>query len=117
MSKQWVGFDLDGTLAVYDVWRGSYIGEPIETTCAIVRRLLEIGQTVKIFTARVASVHSPEEIEEQRNAITEWTTQVFGQPLESTAEKDNWMLEYYDDRAIQVEFNTGRLIQEKEILL
>lgn len=28
----WIGVDLDGTLAIYDVWRGAnHIGEPVPT--------------------------------------------------------------------------------------
>jgi hypothetical protein len=77
---------------------------------AKVKQLLSSGQRVKIFTARVCSKHSPEEIAEATAAIKEWCKEVFGQELEITAEKDMYMIECYDDRAIQVELNTGRLI-------
>jgi len=50
---EWIGVDLDQTLAFYDEWRGvDHIGEPIPNMLEMVKGLLESGETVKIFTAR-----------------------------------------------------------------
>ncbi len=107
--KGWYGFDLDGTLAEYDTWRGpQHIGAPIMTMVWVARYHLSRGDIVKVFTARVASGNPSRE--EARQAITRWTSLVFGQELEATAEKDMNLIAYYDDRAIQVVANTGKVV-------
>lgn len=113
MAKVWTGFDLDGTLAVYTTWRGlEHIGEPIPPMIDKVKQLLRIGVTVKIFTERVASTLKPEEIERARSAIEKWCELHIGTVLPITAEKDLYMTECYDDRAVQVEYNTGKLLED-----
>lgn len=107
-NNGWVGVDLDGTLAKYDGWKGpDYIGEPIQPMVEKVKQLLATGVTVKIFTARVCSTQPKEELEIARKTIVEWTKQHIGKELEATAEKDWNMIEYYDDRAVRVNYNTG----------
>lgn len=107
----WIGFDLDGTLAIYNGWAGAdHIGEPIKPMVDLAKQFIASGHTVKIFTARVASCQTQEEIAIARDAISAWTKKHIGKALEATAEKDWNMIEYYDDRAIPVEYNTG-LIQ------
>lgn len=110
--KAWIGVDLDGTLAAYDVWRGAaHIGEPVPLMLERVRRWLEDGRTVKIFTARVSSDGTPERDEEAsiaRQAIEKWCEEHLWQKLEVTCTKDYAMIELWDDRAVSVEENTGR---------
>ena len=107
-NKAWIGVDLDGTLAYYDGWKGpDSIGAPIPNMVEKVKQLLTLGWCVKIFTARVCSKHSEEEISEAIKAIEEWCLKHIGQKLEITSEKDFMMVEYYDDRAIQVKYNEG----------
>ena len=54
-GKGWYGFDLDGTLARYDGWKGlDNIGEPIKPMVDLIKRMHDEGKTVKILTARVA---------------------------------------------------------------
>ena len=54
MTNGWIGVDLDGTLAYYDQWRGAlHIGEPIPVMLERVKRWLDEGKDVRIFTARV----------------------------------------------------------------
>ena len=54
MTNGWIGVDLDGTLAYYDQWRGAlHIGEPIPLMLERVKRWLDEGKDVRIFTARV----------------------------------------------------------------
>lgn len=51
----WYGFDLDGTLAKYDKWRGiDHIGDPIAPMVKLIKKMHEEGKVVKILTARVA---------------------------------------------------------------
>lgn len=104
MSRGWIAVDLDGTLAHYDHWRGAdHIGEPIPAMMERVHGWLKAGRTVKIFTARATF---PDQIE----PIKEWLRKHDLDGLEVTNVKDYQMDELYDDRAVQVEKNTGRLI-------
>lgn len=55
MGKGWYGFDLDGTLAKYDGWKGiDHIGEPVKPMVDLIKRMHDEGKVVKIMTARVA---------------------------------------------------------------
>ena len=113
MAKNWIGFDLDGTLAEYSSWQGvTHIGRPIPKMVSEVRRYLEAGWTVKIFTARTSSLNTPEDQALARSTIEEWCLNHIGQKLEVTSEKDFNLVEYYDDRAISVEFNTGIILMQ-----
>ena len=54
-GKGWYGFDLDGTLAVYDKWEGiDHIGEPVKPMVDLIKRMHAEGKVVKILTARVS---------------------------------------------------------------
>ena len=54
-DKGWYGFDLDGTLAKYDGWKGiDHIGEPVKPMVDLIKRMHAEGKVVKILTARVA---------------------------------------------------------------
>lgn len=112
MSGQgWYGFDLDGTLAHYDHWRGvDHIGDPIGPMVDRVKAALAAGLDVRIFTARVCG----DQRDEALPPIEAWCQAVFGRVLPVTNEKDYAMVELYDDRCIQVETNTGRLIGAEE---
>lgn len=114
MSGGWIGVDLDGTLAFYDGWHGpTHIGKPIPAMADRVRAWLNNGITVKIFTARAYEGNTYERFLEAQNAIEaiqEWTLTHFGQKLDVTNAKDFGMVELWDDRAVQVECNTGKRI-------
>ena len=125
-GQGWVGFDLDGTLAVYDGWKGiQHIGAPIKPMCELAKRLHENGIPVKIVTARVATLPVDDfddfeggprldyvEAKYARRAIEDWCRLNLGFVPEITNEKDKQMLWLVDDRAVQVEQNTGRIIGE-----
>ena len=54
-GKGWYGFDLDGTLAKYDGWKGiDHIGEPVKPMVELIKRMHDEGKVVKVMTARVA---------------------------------------------------------------
>lgn len=104
MNAGWIGVDLDGTLAHYDGWvDSSHIGAPIPAMVGRVKRWLEHGVTVKIFTARFHN--GPEAIA----VINDWSLANLGQVLEVTATKDFRMVELWDDRAVRVRINTGEI--------
>lgn len=108
MGKHWVGVDLDGTLAIYDTWQGpAHIGAAIPKSVEFVKALLNAGMTVKILTARVCSRTPPEDLAVAIKAINAFCMEQFGRTLEITAEKDWDLMEFYDDRAITVEYNQG----------
>jgi hypothetical protein len=96
--------DLDGTLAHYDGWKGaSEIGEPIPATMERLKDRLAKGKTVKIFTARAG-------IPEQIPPIKEWLAKHGLPDLEVTNVKDFTADEIWDDRAITIEINTGKIL-------
>jgi hypothetical protein len=114
ITQGWIGIDLDGTLAVYDGWKGAqHIGEPIPAMVERVKQWLSEGLAVRIFTARVWHDGNPErhlEAKIAEEAIHDWCVKVFGHALPITCTKDYGMIVLYDDRCVQVEANTGRLI-------
>lgn len=105
----WIGVDLDGTLAEYGGWKGSdHIGAPVPAMAFRVRKWLADGRDVRIFTARASGGDIG-----SIAAIQVWTTEHFGHALPVTCSKDYGMVELWDDRAIQVEENTGRRVDGK----
>lgn len=103
-DRGWIGFDLDATLAVHADGAGiRTIGEPIPKMVARLMRHIKEGYEVKIFTARG---NDPEQVE----MIKEWLRVHKLPDLEVTATKDYRLIRFYDDRAISVEPNTGRII-------
>lgn len=120
MQSGWVGFDLDGTLAEYHGWNEGAIGHPIPSMVGLVKGYLNQGVEVRIMTARVAQSGAQNDqgvwdtqtfASDQRAMIEEWCQIHIGQILPVTAQKDFRMTLLYDDRAVGVETNTGRIIQ------
>jgi hypothetical protein len=98
----WIGVDLDGTLAHYTRWRGEdVIGEPVPEMMDRVKRWVRNGQTVKIFTARAST---PTGIA----PVKAWLARHGLPDLEVTNQKDQGMIELWDDRCVEVVPNTGR---------
>ncbi len=108
-GREWIGVDLDGTLALYNGFQGhDCIGEVIEPMKERVLRWHDAGIKVKIFTARASG--DVAEVAAAKYHIAKWLETNGFPPFEITSIKDYYMTELYDDRAVQVEFNTGRLI-------
>ena len=102
----WIGVDLDATLAHYEGWKSpSHIGEPIPKMAERVRKWLEEGREVRIFTARAS-------VPEQVAPVEEWCLKHFGVKLKVTCCKDFGMIELWDDRCVQVQPNTGERVQD-----
>jgi hypothetical protein len=112
------GVDLDGTLAEY--YTGQYdagkIGTPIDLMVQRVKKWLEMGDEVALLTARMATVNGEEEIEKFLTAWKPWCVGLFGRELEATAEKDYTFTDFWDDRAVRVELNTGMLSTQGEVV-
>lgn len=127
----WIGVDFDGTLAEYGTWQGpTHVGKPVGEMLFRVKKWLADGREVRIFTARAFPIGciDPEQVlpapladgaviatreqvaTEAVHAIRAWCLEHLGQVLTITCIKDYGMVELYDDRAVQVEMNTGRLV-------
>lgn len=116
----WIGVDFDGTLAVYHGWNNGKLGEPVPAMVDRVKKWIADGVEVRIFTARVGmgggfsleSGRSDDDqfVNEQRELIEAWCEEHIGYKLKVTATKDFSLIEIWDDRAIQVEMNTGRRV-------
>lgn len=105
MSDDWIGVDLDSTLAYYEpgTWKGpKHIGAPIPLMVNRIKRWRAQGRTVKIFTARVCD---PEAVP----FIEAWCLEHVGEVLPVTNVKDYSMIALFDDRAFHIVPNTGRL--------
>ena len=106
----WIGVDLDGTLAKsVKAQTGEEIGSPIPAMVQLVKLWLARGEDVRIFTARVNPKHHQGDIVHARRAIEAWCKRHLGQILPVTYEKDWNMVMLLDDRARQVERDTGRV--------
>lgn len=117
LKKRWIAVDFDGTLATFGCnWPNDYraTGEPIPAMVERVRAWIAEGEDVRIFTARMDCYHpkfpnlTPKAV---RRPIQVWCIKHLGKLLPVTNKKDYWCKALYDDRAIQVEKDTGRLIQ------
>ena len=96
-GEGWVGFDLDGTLALYDGFKGDdHIGDPIEPMVRKARQYIQEGRDVRLFTAR-----------KPHPAIRRWMYQHLGTILPITNVKDHQMQALYDDRAVGIRRNEG----------
>lgn len=129
-GKGWYGFDLDGTLAVYDKWKGiDHIGEPVKPMVDLIKKMHDDGKVVKILTARIA----PHKLEDgtvgesyitvpdgeggvtrtyAHQFINDWCHFNLGFIPEIVYQKDHLMLELYDDRVKQVVPNEGLLVED-----
>jgi hypothetical protein len=95
-----IGVDFDGTLAYHVPGTGHYgrLGHPIPQMVAKVRRALNQGNKVIVFTARPVEDHP---------RLAAWTKQHIGQELEVTNVKQPHIQEYWDDRARAIKRNKG----------
>lgn len=107
--QAWIGIGLDGTLSRgADKRPDEDIGEPVALMVERVRHWLEHGYRVKILTGRAARA-------ENIPAIQAWLRHHGLPELEITHRKDLHMVEFWDDKAIQVVGNTGRPVGKSRI--
>lgn len=108
MSKGHIAFDLDATLAQYSPGDFPNIGKPIPEMISRVQDLLERGWEVRIFTARMS-----EQADTQLPLIEAWCLEHIGVKLPVTCVKHYDLAYFYDDRARQVEPNTGKVLEDE----
>lgn len=99
-GKQWIGVDLDGTLAKRAGGAGKPIGEPVPAMVARVEKWLQDGKEVRIFTARAGD---PQEVQR----IRAWLSEHNLPRLKITNKKDLGLVELWDDCAVRVEIDKG----------
>lgn len=100
----WIGIDLDGTLAVYRGWQGEeHIGRPIPAMKDRVIKMLQQGKDVRIFSARASTP-------EAKKVISAWLKENGFGELPITNVKDSNLEKLYDDKAVAVETNTGKIL-------
>lgn len=104
----WIGVDFDGTLSKNCHWDGVSLsmGQPVPKMVARVKRWLREGKDVRIFTARAEDFRG-------RRAIEEFCRLHFERTLPITNKKDYDMVEYWDDRAVQLIPDTGERVDGK----
>lgn len=106
----WIGVDLDGTLAYAGGWKPGdpehTIGKPIKKMVRRVRDWIKRDADVRILTARAGRPN----IKQIIPAIQAWCLKHLGKVLPITDKKDYELIELWDDRAVQLELNTGNRI-------
>ena len=108
MSRKTIAVDWDGTLVTYDGYKGPLIyGAPISKMVVRIQHWIDDGHEVMIFTSRVSSEHSPETIKQESDTIQFALRDMGLPPLEITANKYARINEFWDDRGVRVERNTG----------
>lgn len=106
-KKVTIGVDLDGTLARYEGWvHHTDIGSPIPMMVSRVKKWLENGYSVWVFTARM-NADDPAIHPEIENSIRDWCKKHIGQELPVTGKKLLSFTVMYDDRARHVTPNIG----------
>ncbi len=110
MDKECYAVDLDGTLAEYTEWKGSnHIGKPIPLMVNKIKGWIAEGIEVIIFTARA---DDPDNIP----PIEEWLNDNGLPNLDITNIKTPNINRIYDDRAIQVSKNTGKVLGDEKVI-
>ena len=113
-GSEWI---FDGTLAVYgDDFSSSIVGPPVPAMVERVKKWIEEGYEVRIFTARVSTDGTDarnQDVTLARAAIEAWSEANLGTVLPITNVKDYAMIELWDDRCVQVIPNTGRTIADE----
>ena len=114
-QEEWIGFDLDGTLAKYDGWKGiEHIGAPVTSMVLVAKLLHKLGKKIKILTARVAPRDGNDEgdadASKAKAYVQKWCAKHLGFVPEVTYVKDASMVALFDDRAVAVEQNKGKVL-------
>jgi len=112
-NNVWIGVDLDGTLAEQHEWSSlKVIGDPINSMIDRVNEWLDDGIIVKIVTARVNQGNETDNFI-ARQYIYKWLKDNnLARIQEIVCCKDMNMIALWDNKCVQVETNTGRIIGE-----
>jgi len=113
VSRKTYAVDWDGTLVEYNGFKGAGIyGAPIPSMVHRIKDWLREGHEVLIFTSRVSVEHDPKRAMKECQTI-DIALHDMGLPvLQITANKYMRITEFWDDRAVGVERNTGNVRNE-----
>jgi histidinol phosphatase-like enzyme len=97
-----IAVDFDGVLATYSSWdkQGSDVGDPIPKMIERVKKWIDEGKQVVIFSVRGGY---PDQIKQ----VKEFCKKHIGRELDVTNVKKYTFAEIWDDICIHVEKNTG----------
>ncbi|MCX6752049.1 MAG: hypothetical protein NTZ87_00915 [Candidatus Nomurabacteria bacterium] len=115
-KDRWIGFDLDGTLAInppHGKFNPKIIGNPISPMIELLQKYINEGKEVKIFTGRVSTngtILSVYNAIITRYFIQKWCKKNIGKKMDIVSTKDFKMKLLYDDSVIQVKTDTGEII-------
>ncbi len=116
-DRGWIGIDLDSTLAEYIHGQWPEIGPPVLDMLRLVKEFLDEGREVRIMTARVGHLFTKHPTQSQKDdaqmqelLVQMWCRTHLGVVLPVTAVKDYDMCCLFDDRAITVGKNTGKIL-------
>jgi hypothetical protein len=102
-----VAFDLDGTLATYDGWKGATeVGEPNHQIVELAKYFHANGVSVAVLTARASH---PRYGWAEAQVLEKWLTEHLGFTPEITAVKSYKFKAIFDDRAVSVRKNGDEL--------
>ncbi|WP_273428927.1 hypothetical protein [Chitinibacter tainanensis] len=107
-NKKWIGVDLDGTLAesVYGGLAARQIGNPIASMLTRVKKWVDDGKyEVRIFTGRAAD-------SQQIPLIQRWLDDNGIGGLKITNAKDGDLVLIFDNIAIRIDENTGKICED-----
>lgn len=100
-NKEHIALDFDGTLSEYHGWRGEgNYGPPIPFMLAKVKKHLALGDKFTIFTARANRTN-------EITGIQAWLKQYDLPEFDVTNIKRPQFTQFWDDRAIRINKNTG----------
>lgn len=112
-NNGYIAVDLDGTLAEYNGWVDEFhIGKPVPEMVSKVRKAINEGTEVRIFTARISGDRQGVPVEKTIKIIEDWCEKHIGFKLPVSCTKDFHMIELWDDRAVTVIKNTGKFWYE-----
>lgn len=106
MSKGAIACDFDKTIA-FHVDGQEKLGNPIPKMLRRIKAHLAAGDNVEIFSARA---DNPRTVRE----LGDWTEKHLGVRLPAGNVKKPYYYRFYDDKAVEVEPNTGRLRHERK---
>lgn len=103
----WIGFDLDGTLAVDlpDRKNDSEIGQPIWSMVKLAKEHIRRGMDVRLYTARAYEAN-----ENTLQAMRDWCKIYLGAEIPIQCNKDHDIGYIFDDKTYRVAKDIGVLV-------
>lgn len=115
LRPRFIAVDWDGTLVHYDKYQGPGVyGRPVYSMVARIQKWLADGHEVVIFTSRVNVEHDMDVAMREHHMIAQSLLAMGLPALPITANKSHRFTEFWDDRAVPVKKNTGKVDVERK---